>query len=103
MMVYDTKKSGKRIQQLRKTKGYTQEQFADRLGLSVPTIASIETGRKGTSIDTVLMIAELLDCTTDYILIGKESKSDLFDLVEQLPESSKDIVIKMIAGLLEQN
>ena len=103
MMVYDTKKSGKRIQQLRKTKGYTQEQFADRLGLSVPTIASIETGRKGTSIDTVLMIAEILGCTTDYILIGNESKSALFDLVEQLPESSKDIVMKMIAGLLEQN
>ena len=103
MMVYDTKKSGKRIQQLRKTKGYTQEQFADRLGMSVPTIASIETGRKGTSIDTVLMIAEILGCTTDYILIGNESKSALFDLVEQLPESSKDIVMKMIAGLLEQN
>lgn len=103
MMVYDTKKSGKRIQQLRKAKGYTQEQFADRLGMSVPTIASIETGRKGTSIDTVLMIAEILGCTTDYILIGNESKSALFDLVEQLPESSKDIVMKMIAGLLEQN
>ena len=49
MMVYDTKTSGNRIQQLRKAKGYTQEQFADRLGMSVPTIASIETGRKGTS------------------------------------------------------
>lgn len=49
-MYYDNKKSGKRIQQLRKDIDLTQEQLADNLNISHSTMGRIERGSQGISI-----------------------------------------------------
>ena len=38
---------GERIKELRKVKGLTQQEFADRLGISRNNIATYETGKAG--------------------------------------------------------
>lgn len=43
-MHYNALNTGKRIQKLRKDKGLTQEQLAERLNLSTVHMAKIETG-----------------------------------------------------------
>ena len=43
-MRHDLKECGKRIQQLRKERGLTQEQLAEKLNVSQNTIAKIEAG-----------------------------------------------------------
>ena len=43
-MRYDLKECGKRIQQLRKERGLTQEQLAEKLNVSQNTIVKIESG-----------------------------------------------------------
>ena len=50
-MYYDQKESGKRIAALRKEKGMTQEQLAEKLNISYSMMAKIEIGNKGISID----------------------------------------------------
>lgn len=52
-MIYNIKESGRRIKELRKQKGYTQESFADDIGISVRTYSGIESGAHSTSIDTL--------------------------------------------------
>ena len=49
-MIYNVKESGRRIKELRKQKGYTQESFADDIGISVRTYSGIESGAHSTSI-----------------------------------------------------
>lgn len=43
-MNYNVKESGKRIKELRKAKGYTQESFAEELNISHRTYSGIELG-----------------------------------------------------------
>ena len=49
-MYYDQKESGKRIAALRKEKGLTQEQLAEKLNISTSTLGKIERGIQGFSI-----------------------------------------------------
>lgn len=48
-MYYDQKESGKRIAALRKEKGLTQEQLAEKLNISTSTLGKIERGIQGFS------------------------------------------------------
>ena len=59
MFYYDIKESGKRIKELRKAKGLTQ-------GLKM-----IECGINGARIDTFVYLAEVLDTTIDYLVLGR--------------------------------
>ncbi len=53
MKYYNIKDSGKRLKELRKKKGYTQEGFAHEIGISHRTYSGIESGAHSTSIDTL--------------------------------------------------
>lgn len=101
-MYYDIKESGKRIKKLRKDKGIaTQEQFADLTGLSPTTIANIEAGRKGTSIDTLMVLADLFDTSIDYLISGKGNKSSIDELFKEIPKEKQDLAIKIFKGIIE--
>ena len=72
-MYYDLVESGKRIKALRKKHGLTQEQLAEQLGVAANTIARIETGNRGISIDLAIELVVRFDTTLDYIFLGRES------------------------------
>ena len=71
-MYYDLVESGKRIKALRKEHGLTQEQLAEQLGVAANTIARIETGNRGISIDLAIELVVLFETTLDYIFLGRE-------------------------------
>ncbi|MCC6555979.1 MAG: helix-turn-helix transcriptional regulator, partial [Polyangiaceae bacterium] len=51
---------GKRIGELRRARGLTQEQAAERLGMLAPNFARIEQGRQNVTVDTLVRIATML-------------------------------------------
>jgi transcriptional regulator with XRE-family HTH domain len=51
---------GKRVRNLRKSKGYSQESFADAAGLHRTYIGSIERGEQNVSLDNIERIAKAL-------------------------------------------
>ena len=51
---------GNRIRAFRKLKGYTQQQFAEQLGISVAVLGSIERGMKDPTERMLRQIAALL-------------------------------------------
>ncbi len=99
-MYYDTVESGKRIKGLRKSKGYTQETFADELGMSPRSIASIESGARGTSIDTLVVICDLLDTSLDFIVAGKPKALSIDNEMVGWSENKKELAWKMIQDLI---
>jgi transcriptional regulator with XRE-family HTH domain len=60
-MYYDTKQCGRRIKEARRRKGYTQAQLSFLSGMEENSMARIECGIKGTSIDRIMQISEILD------------------------------------------
>mgnify|MGYP002405083448 CR=1 FL=1 len=66
----DLRKNGKLLCDLRKAKGMTQKQVADKSGILPKTVSKWETGHGFPDVSTVSAIAELLGVSTDTILSG---------------------------------
>ncbi len=67
----DTKKTiAKRITELRKERGFTQQQVADITNTSRSAYSQYETADRQPSIDTLIKLADLYKCSVDY-LIGR--------------------------------
>ena len=57
----DIKKAiGKKIKQIRKSKNLTQERLAELIGLEVPSLSNIETGKFAPSVDTLQKLCDVL-------------------------------------------
>lgn len=61
-----------RIQNLRKAKGISQEELADKAGVSRQAVSKWESGQSVPDLDKVISMSEYFDVTTDYILRGIE-------------------------------
>lgn len=64
--------TGQRIKELRLSLGFTQKELADQIGVAQNTIAQYEKGNAKTSIEAIVSLANILQTTTDYLLLGKE-------------------------------
>ena len=96
----DLREIGKRIQARRKFLGYTQEQLADMMNVSIQMVSNLERGNKAIRIDNLINLCQILNISTDYILIGKETSADIGKLASHIAQlSSKDK--KMIEMLVE--
>ena len=56
--------------------GYTREQFAEKLDVSVSYMAEVERGRTGISVKMLIKICDLLGLSADYILFGTDRDND---------------------------
>ena len=86
---------GKFLATLRKAKGLTQEEVADRLNISNKTLSSWETDRTTPDALTLPAIADLYEVTVDEILRGERAKSNE---QAQISEKAKQSLIKKKYG-----
>lgn len=56
------------VRKARESEGLSQEKFAERIGVTQQMISKYENGTKLPSISTLTDIADVLDCSTDYLL-----------------------------------
>lgn len=73
---------GSRIRELRKRKGMTQEQLAEKLEISPKHMSCIERGLSGMSIEHLSNIAKVLDVSLDYLVNG--SVAELYQNIPQV-------------------
>lgn len=66
---FDYASLGQRIRKARKEKGLTQEQLAELCDLSTAHIGHIERGTRALSIESLIVISEILNVSTDYLLM----------------------------------
>ncbi|MBP3568202.1 MAG: helix-turn-helix transcriptional regulator [Lachnospiraceae bacterium] len=69
-MALDLTTIGFQIQSLRKSKGYTQNQLGDMVGVSFQAVSKWERGETLPDIGTFVTLAEVLDTTIDHLLHG---------------------------------
>ena len=65
---------GKRIQQVRKARGLTQEEFSQMVDLSAKYISNVECGFKMPKLNTFVAMANALECDANSLL------SDVLDV-----------------------
>ena len=71
----DLIKSGQLLRDLRKAKGFTQKQVADRLGVLPKTVSKWETGKGFPDVSVVSALAEILGVSEKIILSGSLVKN----------------------------
>ncbi len=91
MKTLDKIQIGERILRQRLRLGWTRAQLAERIGLSVNSLRSIETGAKGISMETLTKLSNQLKLTADYILYGESGEhAELEPIIEMLRACPKD-------------
>ena len=90
---------GKKIQELRKLKGLTQEELADRTSLSTRTIQRIENGEVDARTYTLGRLAEALNVELDILLVEEESNSNFFSIDSSKNATNKHLALFHLSGL----
>ncbi len=94
-----------RIRKAREDAGYTREQFAELLNVSVSYLAEVERGRTGVSVKTLIKICKTLGLSSDYILFGQEREFDaaLLDKIHRIDQRYLPLLDKILTELLALN
>ncbi len=75
MRKLDYSRIGMRIRQVRKAKGWSQDELAKKCGISMSFLGHIERGSRVMSMDTFVAICGALDAGADELLWGEASPS----------------------------
>jgi transcriptional regulator with XRE-family HTH domain len=91
-----------RIRKAREDLGYTREQFAEKLDVSVSYLAELERGRTGISVKTLIKVCDILGLSADYVLFGEPRNADqlLLDKISRLDDKYLPLIERMITELL---
>lgn len=100
---------GKRIKRARLEKNLTQEEFAEKLDLSISFICQVESGKKKFNLKRIVEISKILEKPINYFIEGYEAKSndDITEIISLLNKiSSKKLklsleIIKLIYSIDE--
>ena len=93
---------GQRIRTIRKAKSLSQEQIAEKVGISVTHMSHIETGNTKLSLEVFAAITETLECRADELLfgtrevIGAEALGDVVLTLQSLSTKEQCIVADIV-------
>lgn len=76
-MIFILDTLGERIKHVRKDKGLTQKEFAEKLGIARSTLAGYETNQITPSVSIVFKMSKVFDIPTNYFLRVMMVKLDL--------------------------
>lgn len=86
--------TGDKIKKLRKERGITQAQLADKLGMSQSTIGMIESGQNNGSTETLTNIAKYFKVPIDYLLSTEERLDLAMNVISKVKELSEKALSK---------
>ena len=102
---------GDKIRNLRKKKGLSQGELADKIGISGNHLSRLERGHYQPSADVLKKVAGVLEVSTDYILSESNSDSpevqiqdaslaERVRMLDQLDDEDKTAIIRVIDSML---
>lgn len=92
---------GARMKLARKELNLTQEDIAEKLGVSVKHYSGIERGVAGISLETLVNISNILNISLDYLVKGTVMSEDyipsrLLELYLDYPPEKRNDVIRLL-------
>ncbi|MCI1986939.1 MAG: helix-turn-helix domain-containing protein [Lactobacillus sp.] len=102
-----------RLRKLRTEKHFTQNQMADKLGITRPAYTAYESGKRQPDYDALKRLAAIFEVSTDYLLgntdkpapTTKEKKPDLADddvilsfEGKPIPPEDLDVIRRFLRG-----
>lgn len=97
---------GKKIQELRKKKGITQEKLAEVVEISPHYLSALERGLYNVKLSTLVKILNYLDCSADEVFCDVVNKSfavtsgRLSEKLEALPIEEQNKILAVVDTMI---
>lgn len=101
-------KVGKRVKEVRKKSGLTQEDLAEKVGVSATYISSIERGLSFPRGEVLVGILNALNVSSDFVfcdVVGaslKQRSCLLYDMIQCLPSREQAKILEVVELLVSQ-
>ncbi len=101
----NTKHIGKKLRDLRVSRGWKQKDVADKVGLSRPAMSNIESGKRSVTLSTLKRFCEVFNVDISYFGIETQNFDEALDLTsrieaifnaDDLPDEKKDELYRTI-------
>ncbi len=92
---------GQRIMERRKKLGLTQEELAERSGLTTQFVSYAESGKRASRPENLMRIAAVLGVSTDYLLTGDIIDKDRLLLSEKLNKLSA-AEVRIVESIIDE-
>ena len=108
-MAVDFSIIGKRIKQIRKKKGLTQDQLSEKMGVSIAYLSKVETGKIHINLERLSQICNFLEVTEGEILNGVASHSERYlgsefnELLRKCSPQEQKLIYRIVQVILEKN
>lgn len=106
-MALDFSIIGERLKKARIEKGYTQEDIAEMIDVSVAFLSRVERGNSHINLKRLSQICSILDVTEGYILNGASNASNKYltsefsEILKQCPPEKQKLIYKLAKVIAE--
>ena len=94
------KEMGQRIMVRRKSLRMTQEELADKLGVSAQMISNLELGKKAIRPENLAKVCEVLGLSADFVLTGTNTKTAVDAVAEKLTQLTAE-ELQMVSDMID--
>lgn len=94
------KAMGQRIMVRRKALRMTQEEMAERLGVSTQMISNLELGKKAIRPENLAKVCDVLDLSADFVLTGTNTKTAVDAISEKLTQLTTE-ELQMVSDMID--
>lgn len=103
-MPVDYSALGKRIKEQRAKYKMSQEELANKAGVSIQHISNVENSRTKISLEKLVEVANALHVTVDYLLCDSvvQARPVLQNEVADLLENMSDVELRVLPGFLRE-
>lgn len=94
------KEMGQRIMVRRKSLRMTQEEMAEKLGVSAQMISNLELGKKAIRPENLARVCDVLGLSADFILTGTNTKTAVDAVAEKLTQLTAE-ELQMVSDMID--
>jgi transcriptional regulator with XRE-family HTH domain len=92
-----------RIEEIRKARGLTLEELADKAGFSIPYVWQMSRGVRNVSIKNLERIATALDCQPeDLLATSTGTNTDILNIWASIPPERRDLALTVLQSFTNQ-
>lgn len=94
------KEMGQRIMVRRKALRMTQEEMAEKLGVSTQMISNLELGKKAIRPENLAKVCDVLELSADFVLTGTNTKTAVDAVAEKLAQLTA-AELQMVSDMID--
>lgn len=94
------KTMGRRIMVRRKAQRMTQEELAEKLGVSTQMISNLELGKKAIRPENLARVCDVLGLSADFVLTGTNTKTAVDAVAEKLTRLTAE-ELQMVSDMID--